>query len=474
MTLDTQSRKYKAAIYLALMGAILLGIYLRLRNITATGLWLDEAFSVSVSDPDNRLVDVYRTTLSDVHPPFYQILLWGYYHVFGFGEYAGRYLSAVIGVLLIPSMFVLGRKLFDEKIGVIAAWLVSINYFLIQYSQETRSYALLVLLTVLSFVVFLRCLKQSRVADFCCYFLIIAALINTHYFGCLPVFSQVLLVLYMFWRKEIEPHVVCKFAGCGLLAILTMLQGLPYTESSFSREFWISPPANIFFFKLFLFYFEDAFLAALAAIILIFGFVSLSTNIERGRVCRLIIFWLVVGVLTPYICSVYLRPVTTYRNFIFLLPAILLVVAYAVAGIKDVAVKTLLLLVLMSFSATPLFRDISKLRDPQNPYSRETHMRDVVISVMNQSNGWPVYSVDAGQFGIYFKILGSSVRVGNMDELISDLKLTSHPKNFYFLETKYHSSFAQYKDFLEKYDAEILAKEEVGEVRLFKVRSLAP
>lgn len=104
--------------------------------------------------------------MSDVHPPFYQILLWTYYQAVGFGEHTGRYLSAVIGVLLIPSVFLLGRKLFDEQVGLIVAWLAAVNSFLVQYSQETRSYALLSLLTVLSFVIFLRCLSRGRGQDF--------------------------------------------------------------------------------------------------------------------------------------------------------------------------------------------------------------------------------------------------------------------------------------------------------------------
>lgn len=56
--MDTASRKYKLAMYLCLIGAIGFGLYVRLRNIDATGLWLDEAFSVSVSDPQNGFFDV--------------------------------------------------------------------------------------------------------------------------------------------------------------------------------------------------------------------------------------------------------------------------------------------------------------------------------------------------------------------------------------------------------------------------------
>ncbi|WP_434766595.1 glycosyltransferase family 39 protein [Pseudomonas triticicola] len=468
------SPKYKLAIYLCLIGAIGFGFYVRLRNIDATGLWLDEAFSVSVSDPDNGFFDVYRTTLSDVHPPFYQILLWVYYHALGFGEHTGRYLSAVIGMLLIPSVFLLGRTFFDERVGVIVAWLVSINSFLIHYSQETRSYALLTLLTVLSFIAFFRCLSKGKVQDFLCYCLIFAALINTHYFGYLPVFAQMLLVLRMVLLKELERQVIYRFALVVFFAVLTVVPALAYTESSFSRDFWISPPDDVFLFKVFLLYFGDPFLASLFAVMLISGLASMARDVGSAGVCRLIVFWGVAGILLPYVCSVYLRPVTTHRNFIFILPAVLLVVAYAINNIRDVAVKVALLIVLVVFSATPLFKDVSNLRDPENPYSRETHMRDVVVSVMKKPTTLPIYSLDADQFGVYFKLLGSPLRVGSIEKLKSDLTLPSHPEEFYFLETNYHPSIAQEKGLLEKYNGEIVDKEEVGHVRLFKVRISQP
>lgn len=472
--MDIESRKYKLAMHLCLIGAIGFGLYVRLRNIDATGLWLDEAFSVSVSDPQNGFFDVYRTTLNDVHPPFYQILLWAYYHAVGFGEHTGRYLSAVIGVLLIPAIFLLGRELFDEQIGLIVAWLASVNSFLVQYSQETRSYALLTLLTVLSFVVFLRCLSRGRGQDFFCYWLIFAALINTHYFGYLPVFAQVLVLLRMILRSEVQSQVIYKFACAGFFAALTVVPALSYAESSFSREFWIQPPEDVFFFKVFLSYFGDSFLAALCAVILITGLVSIAGNPAGASTYRLIMFWGVVGIVVPYVCSVYLRPVATIRNFIFLLPAVLLVAAHAVGNIRDVTVKMLMLVVLMTFSATPLFKDVSYLRDPENPYSRETHMRDIVISVMGKSKVLPIYSLDAVQFGVYFKLLESPLLVNNLEKLKADLSLPGRPKDFYVLETNYSAGFAQEVELLQRYEAKIIDKEEIGHVRLFKIRTFAP
>ncbi|MCU1772297.1 glycosyltransferase family 39 protein [Pseudomonas sp. 13B_3.2_Bac1] len=468
-------RKGSIATYCALAVAVLVGCYLRLRNIKDTGLWLDEAFSVAVSDPDNSFIDVFRATLSDVHPPFYQILLWAYYHCFGFSEFSGRYLSAGLGVLLIPSVFVLGRKLLDERVALVFAWLVAINYFLIGYSHETRSYALLVFLTVVSFIVFLRCVRQSGFFDFCCYSVVSALLVNTHYYGYLIVLVQASWVFCSLLEKSLPAGVFYRFMGAGFFTALTFVPGFSYTKRALARhDFWISPPEDMFFFRIFLVYFGDAFLAFLAAMIFIAGFILFTINDQRKEPFRLLVFWLVLGVAVPYICSVYFLPVTTYRNFIILLPAVLLVMAFAVDSIRDKVIKALVLTLFLCFSATPILKDISKFADEKSSGANGMQIREIVRSVIGKKSALPVYSSDDIQFGVYFKLLGSKVHVEDLAKLETDLGSASPPEEFYFLETTYFKSLALNEEFLKRFNLVLVSKEEMNEVRLLELRSLKP
>ncbi len=68
--------------------------------------------------------------------------------------------SALAGVLTVPVAFAAARRLFSPRAGVILAALVACNPLLIWYSQEARSYALLVLLTSLSLLAFLRAREE--------------------------------------------------------------------------------------------------------------------------------------------------------------------------------------------------------------------------------------------------------------------------------------------------------------------------
>jgi hypothetical protein len=71
-----------------------------------------------------------------------------------------RSLSAVLGVALVFVMYELGRRLADRRVGIAAALLAAVSEFLVHYSQEARSYALLALLTALSSLCLFRLLDR--------------------------------------------------------------------------------------------------------------------------------------------------------------------------------------------------------------------------------------------------------------------------------------------------------------------------
>src|SRR5881394_2503235 len=83
------------------MGLTLLALALRLTDIAARPLWLDEAFSAWFSD---RSFDYLWTVLPtyEAHPPFYYSVLKLWRAVAGDGHAAMRGLSALFGTLTIP------------------------------------------------------------------------------------------------------------------------------------------------------------------------------------------------------------------------------------------------------------------------------------------------------------------------------------------------------------------------------------
>ena len=97
--------------------------------------------------PGQMLGLLPRTELT---PPFYYCVAWVWARVFGFGEAGLRSLSALAGVATVPAAYAAARTLISRRAGWVAAALVACNPLLIWYSQEARSYAVLVLLATLS------------------------------------------------------------------------------------------------------------------------------------------------------------------------------------------------------------------------------------------------------------------------------------------------------------------------------------
>src|SRR5689334_12882643 len=123
---------------------LLLAAGLRFYRIDAQSLWSDEGSSVAQALRD--IPAIAANAALDIHPPFYYILLHYWIIPLGVSEVALRSLSALLGIALVALVFALGKVWWNERVGLIAAFLAAINPFLIDYAQEARMYTLMAVL----------------------------------------------------------------------------------------------------------------------------------------------------------------------------------------------------------------------------------------------------------------------------------------------------------------------------------------
>src|SRR5947209_1490856 len=139
----------------ALAGIVLLAAALRLWRIGHQSYWLDEAFTANIVRRDfGGMLDAVRHTEST--PPLYYVLAWLWERVSGWHEAGLRSLSTLFGVAAVPAAYAAARVLLTERAALISAALFAVNPYFVWYSQEARSYSLLVLLSTLSLLFFLR------------------------------------------------------------------------------------------------------------------------------------------------------------------------------------------------------------------------------------------------------------------------------------------------------------------------------
>jgi 4-amino-4-deoxy-L-arabinose transferase-like glycosyltransferase len=161
---------------------ILLAFGLRMLAIDRQDIWGDEAFSIWLSSqPLSQVV----AGGADTHPPLYPLLLSLWMRVVGSTPLAVRSLSAYIGTLTVPVVYVLGRRVFGRMTGGLAALLAAVSPVLVYYSQETRMYGLVTLLTAASVYWALRTWRVGRdgISPYMAYSLFAIAAAYTHYYA---------------------------------------------------------------------------------------------------------------------------------------------------------------------------------------------------------------------------------------------------------------------------------------------------
>jgi mannosyltransferase len=144
---------------------------LRLVFLARKPFWFDECFSVEAA----RLSwhDFVRLLWwREANMSLYYVLLRGWLQVgstsglnLGFSPFFIRSLSVLCSLATLPVIFWLGSKLFDRRVGLIAAALMSCNAYSIRYAQEARSYSLFVLLATLSSGFFVACVRKPSPSE---------------------------------------------------------------------------------------------------------------------------------------------------------------------------------------------------------------------------------------------------------------------------------------------------------------------
>jgi mannosyltransferase len=168
--------------WIALAAFVALGAALRFATLGVQSYWYDEAVTVGLLEMDlgGMLREIPN---SESTPPLYYLLAWLWSKLFGTGEAGLRSLSALFGTAAIPAAYAAARELLDRRVGLAVAGLAAVNPLLVWYSQEARTYALLMLLGTLSVLFFARVLRRAARRDLILWALFSALALASHYFA---------------------------------------------------------------------------------------------------------------------------------------------------------------------------------------------------------------------------------------------------------------------------------------------------
>jgi mannosyltransferase len=133
---------------------------LRWYAIGRSSVWIDEGASITLARmPWHRFLRV--VSQYEANMAAYYLLLRAWLPL-GDSEAVVRSLSALLGTMAVVAVFLLGRRLFGDRVGLLGAALLSVNMFHLWFSQEARGYGLAVLLVTCSLLLFVEAIERPE------------------------------------------------------------------------------------------------------------------------------------------------------------------------------------------------------------------------------------------------------------------------------------------------------------------------
>jgi mannosyltransferase len=181
--------------FLVLLAIMFLGAVLRFYGLGFQSLWSDElaSWDISTRETISKVIGGLR---GDDHPPLYFLILRFAQWIFGDSEWALRLPSAFAGWLCIPGIYLLGKRLYSEREGIVAALFLAVFWAPIYFSQEARVYSMLMLLSILTsyfwwnVMLGLRYRRELPTREAALYVVCAVLCAYVHYFGLILVVLQ--------------------------------------------------------------------------------------------------------------------------------------------------------------------------------------------------------------------------------------------------------------------------------------------
>ncbi len=306
----------------------------------------DEGFTWNYiqSPPAEIVATIIRE--GDPQPPLHYWLQWGWGELTGYSEFAMRAWSACLSLLLVPLMYQVGRRLFNQPVAFLAAAITAIQPQQIWLAQDVRNMYQLALVALLIATILLHKVKthpdinqKSRLWLWGGYVLCGAVAMYSHYYA---LFFLIAHGAYLGFRRDAAvPRLFLEWMLAGLaigllvspwaLTILPVyangvqlndpgsLSIVTYTASAFGDL--LAGPG--FYEPL-----KTVVTLALGAVALVSAAYLLLTESSRSLAA-----YLLAAILIPFVC-IYMITATraTFNSFyfVFAFPAVVLLTAVGV------------------------------------------------------------------------------------------------------------------------------------------------
>ena len=208
--------------------AVAVGLGVAARFVVTSPLWLDEALSVNIAGLP--LADIPEALRHDGHPPLYYVILHGWIRIFGAGDVAVRFLSALFGLAALALLGLAARRAAGARAAGAALLIGAIAPFAVRYSTEARMYSLVMALVAAGYLAVRWALDRPGLGRLALVTLVSGALLLTHYWAMWLVAATIGVLGWQAVRRpgtDRAPKVrVAAAVAAGGILLLPWLPGL--------------------------------------------------------------------------------------------------------------------------------------------------------------------------------------------------------------------------------------------------------
>lgn len=333
---------------------IFVGIFFRLYNLNFENLWYDEIISFWVANP---LLSFHETTLIhnqiETTSILYNLILKYFFKIFGYEVHNGRLLSFLFGTLSIFSIIYLNRQLANNNSYIFSAFLISLNIFLIGYSQEMRNYSLFFFITSITIIFFIKLHQdEKKITNLILFTVILFLNILIHPFGLIILFSIIFFELIKTLKTK-----YFSFALFGILISVLILSLLFYfklfnmTANTETNYWWMKNPSLSFYTN---FYFSNYFGSRLVGSAHLFVLVYLLfknfKEIKKVNYYTFFLILIIFSYLIPILFGYLFKPTILPRYVMFNLISIILLISTLTFNFERKRIKFLIIFILSTLT----------------------------------------------------------------------------------------------------------------------------
>ena len=364
-------------------------------------IWYDEAFSVELArQPLPMLWHIIWGPEPDME--LYYLFLHCWLAITGFlglnpTEFVVRLPSAIFASLSTGIVFMLGRRFLSTAAGVVGAIVYLLNGLQLTYAQQTRSYALQLFLVCLGWYALLAALTSSQRQKrwWITYVVVMTLAVYAQLFSAFILLAQLVTVVILLfvpnqWRGQVRKNAL----PFGICLVTTSILNIPMVLESThgAKTGWLPSPHLHDLYQLFyaiseynkLYLLTIVCVCVLGVGAVVAGYLThtLSRQSEDASqsfqshdivltaarwfpVTVALLCWLLVPTLVSYAVSQTSLRLFSSRYLVVVVPALCLLISPLFAVLKNriMQVALAVCLILVAFSAVPLYYQSAQVED---------------------------------------------------------------------------------------------------------------